>query len=84
MFSDFDSHGLSGMIASDVHDVQDIQRFFLSITIFFPARLWSWKIFTHEQKTLYNGISVIKRGIPKENRGLIREDTARTLKRFET
>lgn len=28
--------------------------------------------------------SVIKRGSPKENRGLIREGTARTLKRFET
>lgn len=25
-----------------------------------------------------------KRGSPKENRGLIREGTARTLKRFET
>ena len=81
MFSDFDSHGLSGMIASDV---QDIQRFFLSITIFFPVRLWSKIIFTHEPKTLYNGICVLKRVSPKENRGLIREDTARTLKRFET
>ena len=28
--------------------------------------------------------SVIKRGSPKENRDLIREGTARTLKRFET
>ena len=84
MFSDFDSHGLSGMIASDVHDVQDIQMFFLSITIFFPVRLWSKIIFTHEPKTLYNGICVLKRVSPKENRGLIREDTARTLKRFET